>query len=441
MRKSSKRRVIIIGAAGRDFHNFNVFFRNNSHYEVVAFTAAQISGIENRVYPSKLAGKGYPKGIPIFPQARLAELIKKFCVSDVIFAYSDVTHEEVMHLASIALSCKASFTILGPGDTAIKSNKLVIAVTATRTGAGKSQTTRRIAEILRDAGKRVVIIRHPMPYGILKDEICERFAKISDLEKFKCTIEEREEYEPLITERFVVYAGVDYGKILHEAEKEADIIINDGGNNDFYFLEPNLNICVTDPFRAGHELLYHPGETNFRMANVILINKVNTAPRESVKIILQNAKAVNPKALVVKVGSEIFAENPGRIKGKRVIAIEDGPSVTHGGLPFGVASIIAKKQKAILANPEKHSVGSIKETFKKFPHLHNILPAMGYGKKQLEELEKTINNTPADFVLSGTPIDLSRILKVNKPIIHVSYSLKEMQKPSLEQILKKFNII
>src|SRR3989344_553528 len=437
----SRKNTLIMGAAGRDFHNFNVHYRKNPAYNVVAFTAAQIPGIANRSYPAKLSGRLYPKGIPIFPESRLAELIKKFHVKEVVFAYSDVSHLEVMHKASLCLSCRASFTLLGPEETALESKKPVIAVCAVRTGSGKSQTTRKIAELLKNAGKKVAIVRHPMPYGNLEKQVCQKFASFKDLKKQNCTIEEREEYEPLVKEGFTVFAGVDYEKILAKAAREADVIIFDGGNNDLPFFKTTLHITVLDPLRQGHETSYHPGEANLRMADVLLINKMNSASFKAVQRLVESARLANPKAIILKANSELHSEGIEKIRGKRVIAVEDGPSVTHGGLPFGVATLMAKRQKAKLVSVERNASGSLRQTFQKFKHLHNVLPAMGYSKQQLRELQQAINSTKADFVISGTPIDLRRILRINKPIIHVSYELKELGKPNLKAVLKGFGLL
>lgn len=436
-----KRRVIILGAAGRDFHNFNVFYRENPGFFVCCFTASQIPGISGRKYPASLAGKNYPNGIRIFPEEKLASLIKRFKANEVVLSYSDLSHNDAMHKASIALANGASFSILGPDDTMLQSSKPVIAVCAVRTGCGKSQLTLKIAKILKARGKKPAIVRHPMPYGNLKAQELERFARASDLKKGNCTVEEREEFEPLIRAGLTVYAGVDYAKILRSAEKEADVVIWDGGNNDFPFYKPDLMFCVADALRPGHELLYHPGESNFRAADVIVVNKMNSASPKGVEQLLENAKSFNPKALLIEANSEISAEGLERIKGKRVIVVEDGPSITHGGLPLGAASIAVARNSAFIADCSKHAAKSIKETFRKFPHLHNVLPAMGYSKKQLSELERTINRTEADFVVSGTPADLSRLIKCNKPIIQVNYSIEEIGKPSIEQVLKKRQLI
>jgi len=433
------RNVIIMGAAGRDFHNFNVYYRNNKNYRVVAFTATQIPNIENRKYPPELAGPLYPDGIPIYPEEELPELIKKFNVQEVVFAYSDVSHEYVMHKASIALANGADFVLLGPESTMIKSNKPVISVCAVRTGSGKSQTTRKVSEILKSMGKKVVVIRHPMPYGDLVKQKVQRFATFDDLDKYECTIEEREEYEPHLRNGTVVYAGVDYEEILRQAEKEADIILWDGGNNDFPFYKPDLHIVVADPHRAGHEISYHPGETNLRMADVVIINKEETASWDNIQTVREHIAQVNPRAIVIDAASPFFVENPELIRGKRVLAIEDGPTLTHGEMSYGAAVLAAKKFGAAeLVDAKPYAVGSIKATYEKYKQIHNYLPAMGYGEEQIKELEETINNTPCDVVVSATPIDLQRIMKINKPVVRVRYELDEIGKPDLTDILKEF---
>ena len=431
-----KTKVIIMGAAGRDFHNFNVYFRNNSAYEVVAFTATQIPGIEGRIYPAELAGPDYPNGIPIYPEEKLPELVRKYDVDQVVFAYSDVSHEYVMHKASIALASGADFRLMGPKTTMVESKVPVVSVGAVRTGSGKSQTSRQVAKILKNMGLRVVAIRHPMPYGDLRKQICQRFASYEDLDKYECTIEEREEYEPHIDNGIIVYAGVDYEKILREAEQEADVIVWDGGNNDLPFYKPDLHIVVADPHRAGHELTYHPGEANLRMANVVIINKVDTANPESVRQVKENIKMVNPKALILDAASPITADKPELIKGKRALAVEDGPTLTHGNMPYGAAAILAQKLGAAeIVDPKPYAVGSIKEAYKKYTHLGAILPALGYGGKQIAELKETIDKTPCDVVVIGTPIDLRRVMTINKPTVRVKYELKVLGPVSLEQIL------
>lgn len=439
MAEKKRKRVVILGAAGRDFHNFNTFFRDNPEYEVVAFTATQIPDIEGRLYPPELAGELYPNGIPIWSEDDLEKIIKEHNIDIVVFAYSDVSHEHVMHLASRAHAAGADFWLLGPKSTMIKSTKPVVAVTAVRTGCGKSQTSRKVAQLLQEMGYKVVAIRHPMPYGDLRKQVVQRFASFEDLDKHECTIEEREEYEPYIERGMVVYAGVDYEKILREAEKEADIILWDGGNNDFPFYVPDLWIVVTDPHRPGHELKYHPGETNFRAADVIIINKIETAYPENVQKVRENIEKVNPNAIVIEATSPIFVDKPELIKGKRVLVVEDGPTLTHGGMKYGAGYVAAKKFGAKeIIDPRPYAVGSIVETYKKYPHLDVILPAMGYGKKQIKELEETINRADADVVIIGTPIDLRRILKLNKPAVRVKYELEEVGYPKLKDVLKEF---
>jgi len=433
-----RKRIIIMGAAGRDFQNFNIFFRDNPQYNVVAFTATQIPNISKRKYPKELSGRFYPDGIPIYLEERLTELIKKLKVEEVFFCYSDVSHEYVMNKCSIVNSAGADFELMGIGNTMIESEKSVIAVCAVRTGCGKSQTARKIVEILKKKGLKVVAIRHPMPYGNLAMQAVQRFEKYEDLKKNNCTIEEMEEYEPYIERELVVYSGVDYERILEEAEKEADVIVWDGGNNDTPFIKPDLHIVVTDPHRAGHEKLYYPGETNFRTANVIIINKMDSAELKNVKVILDNAKEMNPKAKIIKANSKIVVDDEKLIKGKRVLVIEDGPTLTHGGMTFGAGVIAAKRLNCELVNPKYSAVGSIKEIFKKYPKLQNLLPAMGYGRKQIKELEETINRIRCDFVIVGTPIDLGKLLKVNKPMMRVRYDLEEIGKPNLKTILNTF---
>ena len=433
------KKVIIMGAAGRDFHNFNTYFRDNKDYRVVAFTATQIPDIEGRKYPAELAGKLYPKGIPIHAEAELNDLIAAHKVDDVHFAYSDVSHEYVMQKASQVLAAGANFVLLGPKDTMIKSRKPVISVCAVRTGSGKSQTSRRVAEILQKKGRKVVAIRHPMPYGDLVKQKVQRFADYADLDKHECTIEEREEYEPHIDKGIIVYAGVDYGAILRQAEKEADVILWDGGNNDFSFYKSDLEIVVADPHRAGHELRYHPGETNFRRAQVIVINKMDTAKKEDIDVVLANIKRINPKAAIVRANSPTIVEDGGRITGKRVLVIEDGPTLTHGGMKYGAGIVAARKYGAAeIIDPRPFAVGTIKKTFEKYSHLDNVLPAMGYGDKQTRELAKTIEAIDCDLVVSATPIDITRVIKVSKPILRVGYELEEIGSPTLKDLLKKF---
>jgi len=428
-----------MGAAGRDFHNFNVHFRNNSSYEVVAFTATQIPGIERRIYPKELAGPNYPNGIPILPEEELPRLIKENAVDQIVFAYSDVSHEYVMHKASVALASGADFCLMGPKTTMLKATVPVVSVGAVRTGSGKSQTSRQVANILKNKGLRVAVIRHPMPYGDLSKQVWQRFASYEDLDKYECTIEEREEYEPHIDNGIIVYAGVDYEKILREAEKEANVIVWDGGNNDLPFYRPDLHIVVADPHRAGHEITYHPGEANLRMANVVVINKIDTADPNNVKLVKQNIKTVNPNATILEAYSPITADKPELIKGKRALVIEDGPTLTHGNMPYGAATIAAKNFGAMeVVNPKSYAVGSIKETYEKYTHLGPILPAVGYGEKQVAELKETIDRTPCDVVIIGTPIDLRRVVAISRPTVRVKYELQVLGPISLEEILVEF---
>jgi len=430
-------RTLIMGAAGRDFHNFNVFFRDNSDYEVVAFTATQIPDIEGRTYPAELAGKLYPKGIPIFAETDLLKLIREKNVDQVIFAYSDVPHEVVMHKASTVLAAGADFRLMGMKTTQLKSTKPVVSVCAVRTGSGKSQTTRRVSLILRSMGYKVAAIRHPMPYGDLVKQAVQRYADYSDLDKHECTIEEREEYEPHLDNGVIVYAGVDYEKILRQAEQEVDIILWDGGNNDFSFYVPNLSIVVADPHRPGHELSYHPGETNVIAADVFVINKVDTADAENVIRVRQNLRSLNPNATIIEAASPLFVDDPDAIRGKRVLVIEDGPTLTHGEMAYGAGYVAARRFGAAeIVDPRPFAVKSIKATYEKYPKTGPILPAMGYGEAQTRDLEATINNADVDMVIIGTPIDLKRVLKINKPAQRVRYELQEIGQPTLEDILK-----
>jgi predicted GTPase len=432
-------KVIIMGAAGRDFHNFNVYFRDNEEYEVVAFTATQIPGIEGRRYPLELAGSKYPNGIPIHPEEELAGLIKRHDVDQVVLAYSDVSHEYVMHKASLVLANGADFRLMGPKTTMLKAEVPVVSVSAVRTGSGKSQTSRQVAKILKSRGLNVVAVRHPMPYGDLRKQVCERFASHADLDRYDCTIEEREEYEPHIDNGIIVYAGVDYEKILREAEKEADVIVWDGGNNDMPFYRPDLSIVVADPHRAGNELTYYPGETNLRMANVVIINKVDTADPHKVNQVKENIRMTNPSAMVLEAASPITADNAETVRGKRVLAVEDGPTITHGGMAYGAGVVLAKKFGAAeLVDPRPYAVGSIKEAYAKYTHLGAVLPALGYGEKQVAELKETIHRTPCDVVVIGTPIDLRRVIAIDKPTVRVRYELKVLGSVSLEQILDRF---
>ncbi|MDZ7373252.1 MAG: cyclic 2,3-diphosphoglycerate synthase [candidate division KSB1 bacterium] len=432
-----KRRVIIMGAAGRDFHNFNVLFRDDPDYEVVAFTAAQIPNIDDRRYPAALAGPRYPEGIPVYPEEDLTELVRRFEVDEVVFAYSDVSHVHVMHRASEAMAAGASFVLLGPRDTMIRSQKPVVAVCAVRTGCGKSQTTRKVTDILRAAGARVVVVRHPMPYGDLVSQRVQRFASLEDLDRYGCTIEEREEYEPHIRRGNVVYAGVDYGEILRQAEAEADVIVWDGGNNDFPFYQPDLHIVVADPHRAGHELAYYPGEVNLRMADVVVINKEDTASWENIEKVRENVLSVNPRARIIDAASPIFVEDPKVVRGKRVLVVEDGPTLTHGEMGYGAGTVAARRFGAAeLVDPRPYLVGSLKETLTTYPHLGKVLPAMGYGAQQIRELEETIALTPAEAVVIATPVDLRRLFKIEKPSTRVYYELQEIGQPTLEEVLQ-----
>jgi predicted GTPase len=433
------KKVIIMGAAGRDFHNFNVHFKNNRNYEVVAFTATQIPGIECRVYPPELAGTAYPNGIPVYPEEDLPRLIKDLGVDEVFFAYSDVSNQEVMHKASLVLSCGADFCLLGPNATMLKSKVPVISVCAVRTGSGKSQTSRQIARILKDKRLRVVVIRHPMPYGDLKRQSWQRFTSYADLDKYHCTIEEREEYEPHLANGVVVYAGVDYVQVLEEAEKEAEIIIWDGGNNDVPFLQPDLHVVVADPHRAGNELTYYPSEVNLRLADVVIVNKVDSADPGKVEQVKKNIKQVNPDALVLEAASPISVDKPDLIKGKRVLVVEDGPTVTHGNMPYGAATIAAKQFSAAeIVDPKPYAVGSIKEAYELYPHLGAVLPALGYSEKQIADLKTTIEATPCDAVVVGTPIDLARVLRLSKPTVRVKYELQVLGPVRLEGLIDRF---
>jgi predicted GTPase len=431
-------RTLIMGAAGRDFHNFNVYFRDNPNYQVVAFTATQIPNIEGRRYPALLAGSLYPEGIPIYPESELRDLIKKLDVDQVIFAYSDVPHEYVMHKAALVNEAGADFRLMGLKNTQLKSTKPVVSVTAIRTGSGKSQTTRRVSLILRDMGFRVAAIRHPMPYGDLIKQKVQRFADYSDLDLHECTIEEREEYEPHLDNGVIVYAGVDYEAILRQAEKEVDIILWDGGNNDFSFYKEDLAIVVLDPHRAGHETSYYPGETNTNHADVFVINKVDTASPEAVIQIRDNVYRLNPQAVVIEAASPLFVDDPEAIRGKRVLVVEDGPTLTHGGMKYGAAYVAARRFGAKeIVDPRRFAVRTIAETYQKYPDTGTILPAMGYGSDQMKDLEETINSSDVDLVISGTPIDLNRIIKVSKPMQRVRYELQEIGQPTLLELLTK----
>jgi predicted GTPase len=433
----TKCRVLIMGAAGRDFHNFNVYFRDNTNYEVVAFTATQIPHIEERAYPAELAGPGYPQGIRIHPESELVSLIRDLNVDQVVFAYSDISHEYVMHRASQVLAAGADFRLMGTSTTMLRSDRPVVAVCAGRTGSGKSQTTRRICDLLREKGKRVVAVRHPMPYGDLVKQACQRFATYDDLDRQQCTIEEREEHEPLIDRGVIVYAGVDYGRILREAEQEAEVIVWDGGNNDLPFYRPDLHIVVVDPHRPGHELRYHPGEANVRAADVLVINKIDTANGADVDMVRNNVSSVNPRARVVEAASPIFVEEPDAIRGKRVLVVEDGPTLTHGEMAYGAGVVAARRFGAAeIVNPRPYAVGSILEIYEKYPTTGNVLPAMGYGQEQVQELEQTIDNTPCDLVIVATPVDLRRVVKIDKPSQRVRYEIQEIGRPDLADVLE-----
>jgi predicted GTPase len=438
----SVKNVLIMGAAGRDFHNFNVVFRDNPDYNVVAFTATQIPNIDGRVYPAELAGKLYPDGIKIYEEAELTNLIKQLKVDEVVFSYSDVTFEYVMTKASIVNAAGISFRLLGAAETMIKSTKPVIAVLAVRTGCGKSQTSRRIVDLLQSAGKKVVAIRHPMPYGDLVKQKVQRYASFEDLDKHECTIEEREEYEPHVARGGVIYAGVDYEAILREAEKEADIILWDGGNNDMSFYQPDITFTVADPHRAGHELRYYPGNTSLRLADVVIINKVDSASKEGIDTVRENIKLVNPNAVIIEADSPITVDKPELITGKRVLVVEDGPTLTHGEMKYGAGTVIAKNLGASeIVDPRPYTVNTITETFEKYPEIGVLLPAMGYGDQQVKDLEETINKTDCDSVIIGTPIDLSRILKINKPSTRVMYELQERGSINCESVLKKKGLL
>ena len=429
-------KVIIMGAAGRDFHNFNVYFRDNERYQVVAFTATQIPDIEGRVYPPELAGELYPDGVPIHTDEHLAEMIRKNRVDLVAFSYSDVTHNEVMHKASIVTAAGADFMIIGAPYTMLKSEKKIVSVCAVRTGCGKSQTSREVVRILKKMGKKVVSVRHPMPYGDLTRQIVQRFSTYDDFEKYNCTIEEREEYEPVIDMGAVIYAGIDYEKILREAEKEAEIIVWDGGNNDTPFYQPDVHIVVFDPHRAGHETTYHPGETNMLLADIALINKVDSALPENVEKVKDTIRQHNPGASIVLAQSAVIAEDPDRINGKRVLVVEDGPTLTHGEMKYGAGVIAAKRFGAAeLVDPRPYLVGTLKETFKKYPDIGSVLPAMGYSSQQIRDMEDTINRTECDLVLAATPIDLSQLINIEKPLQRIRYEYRDHGRPLLEEVL------
>jgi predicted GTPase len=428
--------VIIMGAAGRDFHNFNVYFKDNRRYRVIGFTAAQIPNIEGRLYPPELAGELYPKGIRIYPENRLADLIREHKVDLVAFSYSDIPHTQVMHKASVAMAGGADFVLIGATYTMLRSKKSVVAVCAVRTGCGKSQTTRHVCKIMKSWGKRVVAVRHPMPYGDLTKEVIQRFASYEDIKSQQCTIEEREEYEPLVSQGIVVYAGIDYGKILDSAEQEADVIVWDGGNNDTPFYYPDVHIVVFDPHRAGHELLYYPGETNMLMADIAVINKVDSASPEQIETVRKNIETHAPGAEIIQAESAILVDNPDRIKGQRVLIIEDGPTMTHGGMSFGAGVIAANRYAAAeVVDPKPHAAGTIKDTYRQYPNVGAVLPAMGYGQAQIHDLQLTISHVDCDLVLCATPVDLPKLLSINKPIIRVEYEYKDHGNPLLKDAL------
>ncbi|MFQ5752740.1 MAG: cyclic 2,3-diphosphoglycerate synthase [bacterium] len=433
-----RRKIIIMGAAGRDFHNFNMRYKDNDKYEVVAFTATQIPDIEGRKFPAELAGKLYEQGISIYHENDLKKLIKTHQVDEVVFSYSDVSHEYVQHKASLVNAAGADFVLLSAQNTMLTSSKPVVAICAVRTGCGKSQTTRRVAQILKDMGKKLVVVRHPMPYGDLAAQKCQRFETYDDLNKHNCTIEEREEYEPHLAMATIVYAGNDYKEILRKAQEEADVVIWDGGNNDTPFFKPDLHIVVTDPLRAGHELSYYPGETNLRMADVVIINKQTSSTLASIEQVRENIRKTNPPATIIDAASPIFVEDADVLKGKRVLAVEDGPTLTHGGMKIGAAVVAAEKYGASeLIDPRPFLVGSLMETYETYPNIGVLLPAMGYGAQQIRDLEQTINNTDCDAVIIGTPIDLRKLIQINKPAVRVTYELQEIGRPNLQDVLQK----
>jgi len=436
-----RQRVLIMGAAGKDFHVFNTVYRDNPAYEVVCFTATQIPDIDDRLYPPELAGSLYPKGITVKSERLLSGLIKEHQINEVVFAYSDVSYDYIDGKRKNVQETgegKTAFTLLDPVKVMIESTKPVIAICAVRTGAGKSQTSRRVVDILRKAGKKVAVVRHPMPYGNLLESVVERFETLDDLDRYKCTIEEREEYEPHIQKGAIVYAGVDYEKILRAVEKEADVIIWDGGNNDTPFYKPNLHITICDPLRSGHELSYYPGRANFEMADVLVINKIDSAKTENVESIIKNAKEHNPEAVIVMANSPVFISEPEKIKGKKVLIVEDGPTVTHGEMGYGAGFVAARKYSASeIVDPRPYAVGTIKDVFEKYQQTKHVLPAVGYSKKQINDLEETIEKCSAELVIVATPINLARIVKINKPWVRVTYELEEISKPNLEEIIQK----
>lgn len=434
-------KVVIMGAAGRDFHNFNVYFKNKPEFRIVAFTATQIPGIEGRLYPPSLAGPLYPDGIPILPESSLENIVKENDVDLVVLAYSDLTHEEVMHKASQVIAMGADFMLLGPKSTMLKSNKPVVAITATRTGAGKSTVSRYVINIIRDAGRRVVVIRHPMAYGNLEKQAVQRFESVDDLDNYECTIEEREEYEPHLMSGVTVYSGIDYIEILRRAEMDGEIIVWDGGNNDFPFIKPSVSIVVTDAQRPGQETSSYPGEVNIRMADVVVINKSQEVPKENLEIIKKNIARINPNARVMIVGSKIIGEGLEKIRGRRVIVVEDGPTVTHGGCSYGAAYIAAKRYGAEIIDPRPYAVGVIKKLYEQYQHIGNIVPAIGYNAEQIRDLEETLMNADCEYVVSGTPTDLTRIVKIKKEIIRIRYELDDFGNSTIRDVLKEKGII
>lgn len=433
---TNRKRVLILGAAGRDFHNFNVVYRDDPDYEVIAFTASQIPGIEDRVYPAELAGPHYPEGIPIRPEDDLESLVAEENIDEVVFSYSDVSHQFVMHLGSRALAAGADFRLLGPRSTMLPASLPVIAICAVRTGSGKSQTTRAVTRALKAAGKKVAVVRHPMPYGHLVDQVAQRFETFEDLTAHDCTIEEREEYEPHLAQGSIVYAGIDYGRILEMAQKDADIVVWDGGNNDLPFYAPDVHITVADPLRVGHETSYHPGETNLRMADVIVINKIDSAEPGDVAELKKTIATENPGAIVIDARSPVTIQEGESLAGKRVLVVEDGPSLTHGGMGFGAGVVAARRAGATLVDPRPWAAGSIADVYEQFPHMGALLPAMGYSAQQRKDLEDTINSSDADVVLIATPIDLRKVCDLRKPAIRASYELEEISSPTLADILK-----
>ena len=434
----NKIKVIIMGAAGRDFHNFNVYFRNNSNYEIVAFTATQIPDIAGRKYPAELSGSLYPEGIPIYSEEELPDLIREKQIDQVILAYSDLPHQYVMNKASVVLASGADFRLMGPKSTMLKSNLPVVSICAVRTGCGKSQTTRKVTDILKKKGYKIAVIRHPMPYGDLREQIWQRYENYADLDRYNCTIEEREEYEPHLDRGNILYAGVDYQEILKRAEKDVDIIVWDGGNNDLPFYKPDLHIVVTDPHRAGHEMTYYPGEANLRMADIVVMNKIDTADSDKINQLRENIHQLAPEAILIEAASPLTIDHPELIRGKRVLVVEDGPTLTHGEMKFGAGIVAAQKYGAKeIIDPRPYAIGTIKDTYIKYPGIGTLLPAMGYGEKQIQELEDTINAVDCDIVIIGTPIDLSRIIKINKKSIRVKYELQEIGRPDLEEVLSQ----